>query len=279
MKLSICTLAALLLTSLAGAQDILLKTDRGAFTGGDVWPLGVGVPLKEGQAKDPGQVGIVSQTRGPLAVQCEARTRYPDGSIQWLWADFLGPVEDSYRLVIAQQKQALSGDDLPATAPHPGPLPADAGRGRSSSPEERSNRLARSVATTTGFPLPSLARGEGQREGSRPGIATASFRFNDAGVQLVSASGKVIVRNGVLQVTWDMQHATPIKIEVASAGGAMRMVAEGRGDGVYVIDNADKRCVLGGPAAEMDFKIETQNKLRAVIRIEGWYVREDGEKV
>jgi len=109
MKLSIFTFVALLLGPLAGAQDILLKADHGAFAGGDVWPLGVGVSLKEGQAKDAGQVGIVSRTKGPLAVQCEARTRYPDGSIQWLWADFLGPVEDSYRLVISPQKQTLSG--------------------------------------------------------------------------------------------------------------------------------------------------------------------------
>jgi hypothetical protein len=200
---------ALLLLPLAGAQDILLRTDRGAFAGGDVWPMGAGVPLKEGQAKDAAQIGIVSRMRGPLAVQCEARTRYPDGSIQWLWADFLGPVENSYRLVVSQQKQALGG----------------------------------------------------------------------MGVEVVNAGRNVIARNGALQVTWDTHYATPVKVEVATAGGAMRTVAEGRGDGVYVIDNTDKRCVLGGPAGALDFKIETQNKLRAVIRVEGWYVREDGEKV
>ena len=146
---------------LESAQDVLLKADHGAFTGNDVWLLGVGVPLKEGQAKEPGQIGIVSRTKGPLAVQCEARTRYPDGSIQWLWVDFLGPVEDSYRLVVSQQKQALSG----------------------------------------------------------------------VGVECVNAGGKVIVRNGALQVTWDTQYATPVKVEAAPAGGAMRAVAEGRGDG------------------------------------------------
>ncbi|MBM3888567.1 MAG: hypothetical protein FJ388_05510 [Verrucomicrobia bacterium] len=70
-------------------------------------------------------------------------------------------------------------DHLVATAPHPDPLPADAGRGRRSSLEERSDHSVRPVATTTGFPLPSLARGEGQGEGSRPQIASASFRLQE----------------------------------------------------------------------------------------------------
>jgi len=110
-------------------------------------------------------------------------------------------------------------------------------------------------------------------------ISQQKQALSGVGVEAVSAGGKVIARNGALQVTWDTQHATPIKVEAASAGGAMRTVADGRGDGVYVMDNLDKRCVLGGPTAALDFKIETQNKLRTVIRIEGWYVREDGEKV
>ncbi|MBI5821547.1 MAG: adenylyltransferase/cytidyltransferase family protein [Verrucomicrobia bacterium] len=71
---------------------------------------------------------------------------------------------------------ALNPDTLPllvqssafGTAPHPGPLPANAGRGRDSALEDRANRLVRTNATAASFPLPPLARGEGQGEGSRP---------------------------------------------------------------------------------------------------------------
>ena len=87
---------------------------------------------------------------------------------------------------------ALSRTDSVAAAPHPGPLPADAGRGRDSPPLARFvHRLdpARprpslstkprqpQKASAVDFPLPSLARGEGQGEGCRPRMVTASFRL------------------------------------------------------------------------------------------------------
>jgi hypothetical protein len=96
--------------NLGRADGIPLKLDRGAVTAGEWVPLGVGVPLKEGMVKDPRQVGIVSRSRGALAVQCEAATRYPDGSVQWLWADFFGPAEESFKLVVnAAPAQATTG--------------------------------------------------------------------------------------------------------------------------------------------------------------------------
>ncbi len=49
--------------------------------------------------------------------------------------------------------------------------------------------------------------------------------------------------------------------------------------GVYLIDDKGAHAVLGGAAAELDFRVETANALRAVLRIEGWYVREDGSHV
>ena len=113
------------------------------------------------------------------------------------------------RLLRGREPCPLSRNDAVVAAPHPGPLPADAGRWRCASLGERGNRLVRTMATATdfplpadagrgrgsshdeqanylvrtsatasGFPLPSLARGEGQGEGSRPWIVTASFRLS-----------------------------------------------------------------------------------------------------
>ncbi len=92
---------------IAEESHVQLKLDRGATPAGQWSPYGVGVPLKEGMLKDAQQVGIVSRTRGALPVQCEARTRYPDGSVQWLWADFQGPAEDGYDLVVNTTPRAL----------------------------------------------------------------------------------------------------------------------------------------------------------------------------
>ncbi|MBM3887917.1 MAG: hypothetical protein FJ388_02200 [Verrucomicrobia bacterium] len=77
------------------------------------------------------------------------------------------------------------GDEVPGHAvqvrrsgnSHPGPLLADAGRG--DFPHgERANGSGRTSATATDFPLPSLARGEGQGEGSQPGISSASSELS-----------------------------------------------------------------------------------------------------
>jgi len=81
---------------------------------------------------------------------------------------------------LLKQFGGLSGNDTVATAPHPGPLPADAGRGRSPSHGEQASHPVRTSATAADSPLPSLARGEGQGEGSRPGIATEPFRLKVA---------------------------------------------------------------------------------------------------
>ncbi|MFA6561718.1 MAG: PQQ-binding-like beta-propeller repeat protein [Verrucomicrobiia bacterium] len=69
-------------------------------------------------------------------------------------------------------------NDAGAAAPHPGPLPADAERGRKPSLGKPSNRSTRSATTATSSPLPSLARGEGQGEGSRPETAKTLFRLS-----------------------------------------------------------------------------------------------------
>jgi len=91
---TVCLLAGLSAVPL-GAQEVPLRLDRGALEAGQSWPLGVGVPLKPGQVKDPRTVGIRTSDGQWLPAECESRVRYPDGSVQWLWADFQGPAEES----------------------------------------------------------------------------------------------------------------------------------------------------------------------------------------
>lgn len=68
---------------------IRLDLDRGGWTqAGDVHPLGVGVPLREGQLRDPSNLALQTDDDQPIPAVFDVRRRYDDGSIQWLWIDF-----------------------------------------------------------------------------------------------------------------------------------------------------------------------------------------------
>ncbi len=196
-------LTVLLCVSDLAAQEVPLKIDRGALEVSEGWPLGVGVPLKPGQVKDLGTLGIQSVRGAWLPVECEARVRYPDGSIQWLWADFQGPAEESYRLVPLRQGQPAFPKEV---------------------------------------------------------------------VQVSRRSNTLAVSNGVLQITWDTRFATPMTVECVAAGFARSTLANGDGAGIYLHDHQGRKAILGGAGADLDFQVETANRLRAVIRVEGWYV-------
>ena len=82
-----------------------------------------------------------------------------------------------------EKMRVLSRNDAVATALHHGLLIAKAGRWIDSTQGEPANHQVRANAMATDFPLPSLARGEGQGEGSRLGFATGSFRLSaDCGI-------------------------------------------------------------------------------------------------
>jgi hypothetical protein len=185
------------------AEGLLLKTDWGGLERGQVWPLGVGVPLRQGQFRDPAELAIKSTALGLLPARFEARARYPDGSIQWLWADFQAPAEDRFALVAA---------------------------------------------------------------GARAGPSIE-------GIKVASAAGRITVRSGLLVLVWDTRYATPVKIRRCTGDCPEETIATGDGQGIYFLDQHGKAAVLGGPGAELDFKIETANKLRVVLRVEGWYVQ------
>ena len=213
------SLCVLLLSALAavchaagrlGADGIPLRLDRGGLKPGQSWVLGAGVPLKEGQVKDPRSIGIRGRKGKWLPSVWEARTRYPDGSVQWLWGDFYASAEESYSLTTAE-------------------------------------------ADAKALPKP--------------------------GVQVVRRGNTLSVSNGVVKLTWDTRFAAPMRIECTPESGGPVAVARGDGAGIYVLDQTGRKAVLGGQGAELDFRVETHNGLRAVLRIEGWYARDDGERL
>lgn len=100
------------------ACDIRLDLDRGGWTApGAVRPLGVGVPLREKQLREPAGLSLQTDDHRPIPAVFEVRRRYDDGSIQWLWIDFQAPAASHYRL--------RSGGENPL--PSPGVRVADTG--------------------------------------------------------------------------------------------------------------------------------------------------------
>jgi len=181
---------------------IRLVVDRGACADSGLFALGVGVPLREGQVRSLSELAVANSAGELLPAEFERRTAWPDGSLQWVWADFQGRLDREYSLVIGQGK---------------GTLPA-------------------------------------------PGVAVAK------------TAKAIVVNYGVLELKWDRQYATPVEVSLVSADGGKTKIAAGDGKGVYLIDSNNRRAVLGGPRSELTCEVESANTLRAVLRIEGWYV-------
>jgi len=84
-------------------KRIKLLVDKGAASGDGVHVLGTGIPLREGQARSLDELGIEGSKEGPSPAVFTKRTVWPDGSLQWVWADFQGRVDQEYELTIGQK--------------------------------------------------------------------------------------------------------------------------------------------------------------------------------
>lgn len=186
-------------------RSIPLVVDRGTMPAREAFPLGVGIPLREGHVKDPSGLAIEGKRQGRVPAVFEARARWRDGSIRWAWADFQGEVDDRYELVFG---------------------PASAAK--------------------------------------------------LAGNQVQADAKRIVVENDRLEVAWDRAAAFPVSLRLAEGA---RPVMAGDGRGVYLVDNRGRRAAMAGPAAELDWKVETDHALRTVVRVEGWYVTDDGQRV
>ncbi len=193
-------------------KSVLIKIDRGAYAGNDPCSLGFGMPLREGQCKGLNELRIVDGGNTPVPAAFEMRTRWDDGSVQWLWTDFRGKPGGDHYLVIGADQQA-----------------------------------------------------------------------REEGLAVQTKGDEIVVNNGVHEWAWNKRFATPTRLSAVS-GDARKGIfqvenARARGDGVYLIDQDDRRAALAGKDSELEWKVETANSLRAVIRVEGWYATAKGDKI
>jgi hypothetical protein len=98
------------------------------------------------------------------------------------------------------------------------------------------------------------------------------------GIQVTTNQNRVVVSNGLLALEWDKQFATPVGVRVVGDDGKSAPLATGDGRGIYLINQDGRRATLGGPGSELRLEVESSNRLRAVVRVEGWYVYDDGTR-
>jgi len=103
-------------------------------------------------------------------------------------------------------------------------------------------------------------------EGARPSARKA--------IAVTREDDTIRVSTGELKVAFAPDKATPVRIE-APGGSAIT----GDGLGAYVIDSRGRRAALGGTKSGIKWAVETENAERAVLRVEGACVTDDGQPV
>ena len=125
---AITTLPALLtmlVTSALLAQEgplasnaIEIRVDTGAFDGPGTWPLGVGVPIPKGRMKPGSALRLRGEKQGVLPAQVTEKTRWQDGSVQWIWVDFQGDPRDKYFLDLSPSAEQAPAPEPAMFLPH-----------------------------------------------------------------------------------------------------------------------------------------------------------------
>lgn len=87
-------------------------------------------------------------------------------------------------------------------------------------------------------------------------------------------SGQLTINTSVAEFKINANEAMPESVKVGK-----KEILRASGKGAYVVDNKGRKAFLGGPKSEMASKFLIKGNLAAVLRKEGWYLTETGEKL
>lgn len=106
-----------------------------------------------------------------------------------------------------------------------------------------------------------------------PGVKRAPVK----GLQLTRDGGRLLVRTGAADFTLGPDN---LLIESGKLTGAQRLPLWGPGEQyAYLVDNQRRTARCAGPQAGVQLTTLKAGPLRAVVRTEGWYVTESGERL
>src|SRR3990172_12465458 len=78
----------LLLAAASTAAEVRITVEEPSGTPRRGWPVTSGIPLPQGEMRDPGAAALLTADGRQLPLQTEALVRWPDGSVRWLLLDF-----------------------------------------------------------------------------------------------------------------------------------------------------------------------------------------------
>ncbi len=88
----------------------------------------------------------------------------------------------------------------------------------------------------------------------------------------------IVINNGTLELAWDKQYASPVSVSSVNKESKQE-IANGTGGDIYLIDQNDRKAILGGTGGKLIWKVETSGKVRVVLRCEGYYTIPDGTQI
>ncbi len=101
---------------------------------------------------------------------------------------------------------------------------------------------------------------------------------NLSGIEVRETPKNIVINNGILELAWDKQFASPVQV-LSVNKDSKQEIATGTGGDIYLIDQNNRKAILGGNGSKLVWKVETAGKIRVVLRCEGYYVIPDGTQV
>src|SRR5574340_108489 len=93
-------------------EGVVFRVGGPAGLGREAWPVTVGVPLRQGEVKLVGELGLVGPGEAPLPCQLEALAYWPDGSVKWALVDAQPELAREHGALLSLRK----GASVPAPA-------------------------------------------------------------------------------------------------------------------------------------------------------------------
>ncbi len=109
-----------------------------------------------------------------------------------------------------------------------------------------------------------------------PGVPPAADKARP-GITVQAAGGRLVIDTGAARFAVLDGEALVAETEVLGAVPVKIMHNSGRG--AYVVDQQGRRARLGGPLSEMQSSFKVRGPQWTVLRREGWYVADDGQRI
>ncbi len=112
-------------------REVAVSVSMPRWTGTEKWPVRCGLPIPAGELASPEKAGVLDREGHPLATQNRSLGTWPDGSIKWLYLDFMHDAsrngEGRYTVVYGEKVRAVAPSTAVRTRTTPEGIEVDTG--------------------------------------------------------------------------------------------------------------------------------------------------------